>query len=380
LKVVALNWRDLAHPSAGGAEVVIDRLLKGLAARGHDVSLVCGGPVGERDYEVVEAGGTYTQYLKVPWVCVRRFRRADLIIDSENGISYFSPLWRRGPTLCLMHHVHTDQWATRFPPALAYLAREAERRLIPAVYRRRLFVAVSSSTARDLEDLGVKAEQIRIIESGVDSPAGPNVAKSPEPLFVALTRLVPHKRVPVLLEAWRRVEPVVGGRFVVIGDGPELGSLRRMAAEIPGVELTGWIDEADKWRRLGEAWFLVNASHHEGWGLAIMEAAAAGTPALVVDARGVRDCVVDGDTGVLVGAPAERDLPAAVAAAWIDLAADAGRRARLGDAAKARAAQYSWDKVVERWIEVATEAVAVAPVPRTHKASLSRHRHRQYSR
>jgi glycosyltransferase involved in cell wall biosynthesis len=152
-----------------------------------------------------------------------------------------------------------------------------------------------------------------------------------------------------------------------------------MAEEIPGVELTGWVDEAEKWRRLGEAWFLVNASHHEGWGLAIMEAAAAGTPALVVDARGVRDCVVDGDTGIIVDAPTERKLPAAFAQAWIDLAADAGRRARLGHAARARAAQYSWDKVVERWIEVATEAVAAAASTRSRKASMSPHRHRLYS-
>jgi len=359
--------------------VVIDRLLKGFAARGHEVSLVCGGPVGEREYEVVAAGGTYTQYFKIPWVCFRRFNRADLIIDSENGIPYFSPLWRRGPKVCLVHHVHTDQWATRFPRPLASVAREAEHRLIPAVYRRQLFVAVSSSTARALEDLGVNTEQIRVIESGVDLPAGPRVAKSAEPLFVALTRLVPHKRVHMLLEAWRKVGPVVGGRFVVIGDGPELGSLRRLAANIPGVELTGWTEEDEKWRLLGAAWFLVNASHHEGWGIAIMEAAAAGTPGLVVDAPGVRDCVVDGDTGVIVRAPTERDLPEAVARAWIELAADPERRTRLGQASRARAADYSWDRVVERWIEVATEAVAFARTTRSRKGTVP-HRQRQYSR
>lgn len=357
--------------------MVIDRLLKGLAERGHEVSLVCGGPVGEREYEVVEAGGTYTQYLKIPWVCLRRFNHADLIIDSENGMSYLSPLWRKGPTLCLVHHVHTDQWASRFPAPVAFLAREAERRVIPAVYGRRLFVAVSPSTARSLEDLGVKAERIRVIESGVDLPTGPAVAKSPEPLFVVLARLVPHKRVHVLLEAWRIAQPIVGGRLVVMGSGPELGVLRRMAEEIPRVEFTGWIEDAEKWRLLGEAWFLVNASSHEGWGIAIMEAAAAGTPALVVDARGVRDCVVDGETGVVVREPIEGDLPEAFAHAWIDLAADSERRTSLGHAGQARAAEYSWDKVVERWIEVATEAVfATSP----SDSAAAPHRNRQYSR
>jgi glycosyltransferase involved in cell wall biosynthesis len=223
----------------------------------------------------------------------------------------------------------------------------------------------------------VKAERIRIIESGVDLPTGPAVAKSPEPLFIVLARLVPHKRVHLLLEAWRIVQPIVGGRLVVVGSGPDLGLLRRMAEEIPSVEFTGWIEDPEKWRLLGEAWFLVNASSHEGWGLAIMEAAAAGTPALVVDALGVRDCVVDGETGIIVRVPSEGDVPTAVAHAWIDLAADAERRTSLGHAGQARAAEYSWDKVVERWIEVATEAVlATAP---SHRATAP-HRNRQYSR
>jgi glycosyltransferase involved in cell wall biosynthesis len=364
LKVVAINWRDLAHPSAGGAEVVIDRLLKGLAARGHEVSLVCGGPVAEREYEVVDAGGTFSQYLKAPWLCMRRFNRADLIIDSENGIPYFSPLWRRGPSVCLVHHVHTDQWATRFPAPVAHLARAVERRLMPVVYRHRLFVAVSPSTKLDLQGIGVDAGRIRVIESGVDLPHNPLPAESSEPIFVALTRLVPHKRVDLLLEAWRTVQPVVGGRFVVMGAGPELASLRQAAARIPGAELTGWISEAEKWRLLAQAWFLVHSSHHEGWGMSIMEAGAARTPSLVVDAPGVRDSVIDGTTGVIVKPPHEGVISSAVAQAWIELAGDSEQRRRLGEASRARATEYSWDRVVEAWIEVANEALVRTAPPR----------------
>lgn len=344
--------------------MVIDRLLKGLAARGHEVTLVCGGPVAEREYEVVDAGGTFSQYLRAPWLCMRRFNRAELIIDSENGIPYFSPLWRRGPSVCLVHHVHTDQWATRFPTPFAHLARAVERRLMPAVYRHRLFVAVSRSTKLDLQGIGVDPERIRVIEWGVDLPPDPLPAESSEPIFVALTRLVPHKRVDLLLEAWRTVQPVVGGRFVVIGAGPELTSLRQAAAAIPGTEMTGWISEAEKWRLLGEAWFLVHSSHHEGWGMAIMEAGAAGTPSLVVDAPGVRDSVIDGTTGVIVHPPHEDVLSDAVAQAWIELAADNEQRRRLGEASRSRAIEYSWDRVVEAWIEVANEALFRAAPPR----------------
>ena len=361
MKIVALNWRDLAHPLAGGAEIVIDRVLTGLADRGHDVSLVCGGPVAPHDYEVVDAGGTYSQYLRVPWIGIRRFHHADLLIDSENGVPYFTPLWRRGASICLVHHVHTDQWATRFPRPVAFGARAIEQHLIPAVYRRRLFIAVSASTASALDDIGVSPARIRVIESGVDVPSGPLASKSPEPLFVTLTRLVPHKRVDLLLEAWRMAQPVTGGRFVVMGAGPELAALRNQAGSLPGAEVRGWVEDDEKDRLLAEAWFLVHGAHHEGWGMAIMEAAAVGTPALVADAPGVRDSVVNGVTGVVVDVP-ENDVVQGLAREWIALASDAGRRANLANAARRRAEGYAWDRVIDKWVSVANEACA--PLPR----------------
>ena len=335
-------------------------MLTGLAARGHEVTLVCGGPVAAHDYEVVDAGGTYSQYLRAPWICMRRFRGADVIIDSENGIPYFTPLWRRGPSLCLVHHVHTDQWTMRFPRPVASVARAMERHMMPAVYRRRLFVAVSASTANALEDIGVSPAQIRVIESGVDVPRGPLLSPSSEPLFVTLTRLVPHKRVDLLLEAWRIAQPVTGGRFVVIGTGPELAVLRNRAVGIAGAELRGWVEENEKDRLLGEAWFLVHGAHHEGWGIAIMEAAAMGTPALVVDAPGVRDSVVDGVTGVVVNVP-ERDMVEGLATEWIALASDAERRASLAKSARQRADGYVWDNVVDKWVSAVNEVSAGPP-------------------
>ena len=169
MKIVAISWRDLAHAHAGGAEVVMDRLLSGLAGRGHDVTLVCGGPVVDHQgYEVVDGGGTYSQYVRAPLICVSRYREADVLIDVENGVPYFSPLWRRRPLVCMVHHVHTDQWGDRFPAPVAAVASAVERKVMPLAYRRRLMVAVSQSTADELAAISVDPEQIRIIESGVD--------------------------------------------------------------------------------------------------------------------------------------------------------------------------------------------------------------------
>ena len=348
MRFLFLTWRDLAHPQAGGSEVLVDRLAVGLVERGHEPAVLCGGPVAPRPYPVVDAGGTYSQYLRAPFAYRRHFADVDLVVDVENGIPFFSPLWRRKPVVCLVHHVHEDQWATRFPGPVARLGRVLEGRAMPAVYGRSLFLAVSESTRHALTAIGVPDTRVRVITEGVEADQAV-VDRSPTPLFTVLGRLVPHKRVDLVLRAWRVIQPIVGGELVVIGDGPERQRLERLAG--PGVTFAGHTSEEEKWRLLRRSWFLVHGAHHEGWGIAVIEAAACGTPTLAFDVPGVRDAVVDGETGVLV------DFEAELAGAWVTLASDEPWRARLGAAARARAAALSWNATVTQFLAVADEAV-----------------------
>ena len=357
MRLVAVSWRELANPSAGGAEVLLDQLLNRLAQRGHHVALVCGGPSKPRPYRVIDAGGTYSHYLWAPLICMIRYRRADLLIDVENGVPYFSPLWRRRPSVCLVHHVHSDQWRTRFPRPVAAVMRVVESRAMPFIYRNRTFVAISTSTAKALEEIGVDPARIHVIEPGIDSAPQIDGSKSDEPLFVSLCRVVPHKRVDLLLEAWKAVSRDIPGRLLIAGDGPELERIRDMASRIPRVEVLGRITEEEKWNLLHQSWAHVSASHHEGWGLTTLEAAVVGTPTLALDAPGVRDAIVADVTGVLVEASDENAAPA-LARAWIDLAQNAERRQQLGRAAQERTIEFGWDPMVDRWLKLIVEVVA----------------------
>src|SRR5690606_4603506 len=156
---------------------------------------------------------------------------------------YLAPLWHRGPTLCLVNHVHTDLWAMRFggplPPA-ARLGRRLEHWALTGAPPRGLLVAVSPSTAQAPRGVGVRRERLRVVHNGVEEP-GPRTARSAEPLFVAVGRLVEYKRIDLLLRLWERVRPVTGGRLVIVGDGPERERLERLAG--PGVEFTGHVSE-----------------------------------------------------------------------------------------------------------------------------------------
>jgi glycosyltransferase involved in cell wall biosynthesis len=357
VKVVAVSWRDLANPLAGGAEVLIDRLLRSLQERGHEVALVCGGPVARRGYPVVQAGGTYSQYLRAPLVCAARWRNADIVIDVENGLPYFSPLWRRQPSVCLMHHVHTDQWGMQFPRPVAAIGRVLESHVMPRVYRARIFVAVSASTAAALHQIGVPRDHIRVVESGVDVPQGVLSPKTAQPSYLSISRVVPHKRLHLILEAWKFASQKIDGTLVIAGDGPGLGALRRQASTIPRVQVLGRVDEREKSRLLAQSWCIISAAHHEGWGMSVMEAAAHGTPSLAIDAPGIRDAVVDGKTGVLV--PGGHDgLPRSLADAWVTMASAASDRARMGAAARAWASQFTWDRTTDRWLDVLEHAAS----------------------
>ena len=353
MHITFIAGRDLAHPRAGGSEMLVDHLAVGLVARGHRVTLVCGGRTGERGYDVVRNGGDLSQFLKAP-LTVRRHaarhvdRRIDVVVEVCNGLPYMAPLWWRGPVVCLVNHVHADLWPVRYRPPVSVAGRYAETVVMPRVHRGNLFVAVSPSTARELEGIGVDPDRIRIVLNGVDRPAQV-LAESGDPLFVAFGRLADYKRLDLLLRLWDRVRPVTGGRLAIAGDGPERERLEGLAG--PGVEFTGRLSERDKHALLCRAWLLLHPAQIEGWGLVITEAAVRATPAVGFDVPGVRDALNHGRTGLLAG------TEGGFASAWATLALDGRRRHAMGEAAAAGASALPWSSTVSNFESVLAEAV-----------------------
>ncbi|MFJ5259567.1 glycosyltransferase family 4 protein [Streptomyces sp. NPDC088387] len=349
-RIVFLAHRDLGNPAAGGSELLVDRLADGLTRMGHQVTLLCGGPAAFRDYRVVSAGGAYGHYLRARTTFARQIGETDLLVEVCNGMPYLAPLWHRGPTLCLVNHVHSDLWRMRFGGPLAPAARigrRLEQWALTGARQQSLMVAVSPSTAQALRGLGVERDRIRVVHNGVEEP-GPRTERSPEPLFVAVGRLVEYKRIDLLLRLWERVRPVTGGKLLIMGDGPERERLERLAG--PDVVFTGHVSEAEKHRLLCASWLLLHPSAVEGWGLVVTEAAARETPTIAFDVPGLRDSVVDGETGILARGESS------FAAAWCALALAGRRRELMGKAAREHAAGFRWEGTVRRFRAVAGEA------------------------
>ena len=351
--IVFIAWRDLANKDAGGSELLVDRLAHGLTERGDRVTLLCGGAVGERSYEVRRSGGTYSQFARAPLAFRRHQRDCDLVVEVCNGMPYLAPLWTNKPVVCLVNHVHTELWRLRFPPPVAALGRLTESRVMPWVHRRNLFLTISASTFAALQDIGVATDRIRLICSGVE-PGPPPAPRSPEPLFLAFGRLAEYKRIDLLLRLWDRVRQVTGGRLVIAGDGPERERLESLAG--PGVEFTGRVSEEEKHRLMSAAWLLLHPARIEGWGIVVVEAAVRATPAIGFSVPGLRDSVIHEQTGVLVQTEGE------FASAWASLAIDDRNRIAMGHAARERARQLHWSAAVDGFSLVADEALARARV------------------
>jgi len=354
LHVLAVNFRDPAHPEAGGAELHLEEILLEAVRRGHRVTwLASGFPGGaaesdHRGMRVVRRGSWWDFNLVVPGVLRREFAhpRPDLVIEDINKVPCFTPWWTAAPVAVIVPHLFgtTALRETALPLALYVMALEA---LIPTAYADTPFLAISESTRDDLVARGIPASRVAVVHCGMDHDTyrpDPAVAKSARPTILYIGRARRYKGVDWLLRALPLVlRRVPEARLVVVGDGPHLAELKLTAARrglAHAVEFRGFLPRADKVRLLREAWALVQPSPKEGWGLTVIEAGACATAVVAADSPGLRDAVRRDETGLLV--PYDDD--AALATALARVLEDTPLRARLAAAGVARAAEFTWPR------------------------------------
>ncbi len=120
--------------------------------------------------------------------------------------------------------------------------------------------------------------------------------------FVAFSRLVRHKRLELVVEAFTKL----GLPLVVIGEGPERARLQALAG--PNVKLVGWQSDEAAAEILSKGKALVHAAE-EDFGLVMAEAQAAGCPVIGFAGGAAREIMVEGETGLLF----HEQTPAAIA-------------------------------------------------------------------
>lgn len=136
----------------------------------------------------------------------------------------------------------------------------------------------------------------------------PDPARRPEPGFLVVSALVPYKRLDVAIQASAQV----GAGLTIVGRGPELARLRRLADTAGAqVEFAGWLED-DRIRDLYQRCRAVLMPGVEDFGMVPVEAQACGRPVVALAEGGALDSVVDGVTGVLVQDPSVDAFAAAL--------------------------------------------------------------------
>ena len=232
-RVHMLAWRDLEDDDAGGSEVHASTIARLWSEAGIDVTMRT-STVKRRPPEVVRDGYRVlrraNRYLVFPRAALAEAVRPgarDGLIEIWNGMPFLSPLWNRGPRAVWLHHFHAEMWQMMLPEPLASIGALIERRIAPPFYRSSPIVTLAESSREELvRVLGFDRALVNVVPPGVDPAFHPGGERSPVPLVVALGRLAPVKRWPLLLDALlevKRAHPTL--EAVIVGDGPQRAEL-----------------------------------------------------------------------------------------------------------------------------------------------------------
>jgi glycosyltransferase involved in cell wall biosynthesis len=367
MNILVLNWRDMKHPQAGGAEVHFQEIFKRFVQNGHRVFLLATrwpGSAAQDEQDgitVYRWGNTFLFNWQAPFLIRKVCRRhpVDCIIDDVNKLPFFSPQWfPKRKCGVIFHHLFgsTVFELTAYPFARYVLFME---RLSALAYKKTPCCTVSQSTATELAERGFSAENIRIIPNSVDTDRyAPDAAVAKEPdLLVYAGRLKKYKNVEIILDAVQRFSR--NGkrvRLAIAGTGDHEQNLVAYARELgvtQQVRFLGFVDEATKIDLYRRAAVFVNPSIKEGWGITNIEAGACGTAVVANNAPGLRDSVRNNETGLLYKENDCDDLVRCLVAVLDDQAL----RTRFEAGGRAHALGFSWDESARRMEAWVKEAV-----------------------
>ncbi len=360
-RILVFNWRDTKHVFAGGAEVYIHELAKRWVKEGHHVTVFCGndGQTSRQEtidgVRIIRRGGFYMVYVWAFVYYLLQFRgRFDLIIDCENGIPFFTPLYAKEKVVCLLHHVHQQVFRKYLIAPLAFFASILENRVMPWAYRQAKFITISDSSKDDLLDLGLGLNGVKIIHPGINLDVLRPGQKEKFPLVLYLGRLKAYKSVDVLIKAFKNiVAKIPQARLVIAGSGEEERNLKNLAAELAlsQVIFAGKVSEEEKLSLLQKAWVLVNPSMIEGWGITTIEANACSVPVVAADVPGLRDSVRNPHTGYLVPHGDVEGFSRRIT----ELLMDHKLRGKMGRYAVLWAKKFDWNNISEQGLKVIYE-------------------------
>lgn len=383
---VVLVAHDFA-PRLGGMETVARSLAHGLVARGVELSVYTADRLGAGASDLGDRVRPLYRPLPRPlridlWsdllATIDAIRREppDVIHLCHAGLGPWIPALRAALPCVVTANVHGNDliapWVSHGGDEAAY--REAQRAGLAAADA---VVCVSRFSRGLAEARGVSGGALHVVENGVD-PArfcpGPRDAElaaglglvAGDEVVLTVSRLAPRKGHRTALAAIARLAPhrprlryvftgaseAMRGELAALAGELGIGSRIIAAGVVPEVALPALYRLADAFVLLAES----DPGDVEGFGVALLEAAATGVPVIGTASGGIPEAV--GDAGLLVP-PGD---PAAAAAAITRVLGDRDLARRLGERGRARViGQLSQDRATDRMLAIWTDALARGP-------------------
>ncbi|HEY2813999.1 MAG TPA: glycosyltransferase family 1 protein [Acidimicrobiales bacterium] len=266
-------------------------------------------------------------------------------VDIVHGPNFVVPPSKRGAVELATVH---DLTCVRYPALCTRDTLQYPDLIRRALQRGAHIHAVSQFVADEVTDVfGVAAERVHVVANGVDpshhgDAAAGRARVAAERYVLALGTIEPRKDFPLLVAAFDALAASDGDVHLVVAgqDGWGAEAFTRAMNEAKHrdrIVRPGWVDDRARADLLAGASAFAYPSIYEGFGLAPLEAMAAGTPVVATRAGALPEVL--GDSATLVE-PGDAD---ALASALHDVLDDGPERARLIDAGRARAEHYSWD-------------------------------------
>lgn len=241
-------------------------------------------------------------------------RGYDLVLSSSSAWAHGVLVDEHAIHVCYCHNPFRYAWNARDEtlrrrnPAIAALLRVVFKRWRQwdwiAAQRVDRYVANSETTRRRIARYFSRESTVLFppVECARFDPTLP-----PGEEYVVLSELMPHKRIDVAVRAFTEL----GLPLTVIGKGPDLKRLRRLAG--PTIRFAGRVGDAEVARILQRSRALVVTATEE-FGIAAVEAQAAGRPVIALRDGGLRETIIEGETGAFFDAPDPAELARVVLA------------------------------------------------------------------